>query len=169
MKDLIIAPYTSEDREAVIEGNIDLQETERKLSEYCLPGIDIGELYLDHLLKLNREQSGVLLVAKIGGRVVGFISCRIEKDESVTTTDELNTHGYISDAWTHPEFRNQGIFKALNTAAEEYLAKLPGISIVKLNVLPKNTPAIIAYGRAGYRIGELTYVKKLKKTLPQTA
>ncbi len=159
---ITIAPYTDADRAAVIEGNIDLQETERKLSDFCLPGINIGELYLDHLLELNRKQHGVILVAKVGEKVVGFISCRIETDESVTTTDDLNTHGYISDAWTHPDFRNKGIFRALNTAAEEYLAQLPEIKVVKLNVLAKNTPAILAYGKAGYRIQELTYAKRIK-------
>lgn len=159
---IVISPYTPADRAAVIEGNIDLQETECKLSEFCLPGKEIAEEYLDLLLDTNEIKSGTLLVAKIDGKVVGFISCRIERDDSITTTDDLNIHGYISDAWTHPDFRNRGIFRALNRAAEEYLGRLPGIKVIKLNVLPKNTPAILAYGRAGYRIQELTYAKRIK-------
>ncbi len=162
MENLVISPYSPEDRAAVIEGSIDLQETECKLSEFCLPGREVGERYLDHLLELNELGSGELLVAKIEGRVVGFIGCRVELDASITTSDDLNMHGYISDAWTHPEFRNRGVFKALSSAAEEFLGRLPGIKVVKLNVLAKNTPAIIAYGKAGYRIQELTYIKRIK-------
>jgi ribosomal protein S18 acetylase RimI-like enzyme len=158
---IIIAPYTPADRAAVIKGNIDLQETERKLSQFCLPGIDIGELYLDHLLMLNSLQKGIILVARIGNVVVGFISCRIEIDESVTTTDELNTHGYISDAWTHPEFRKQGIFTALNQAAEEYLRQFPEVRIIRLNVLAGNTAALAAYENTGYQIQELALFKRI--------
>jgi ribosomal-protein-alanine N-acetyltransferase len=159
---LLIAPYTEADRTAVIAGNIDLQETERAVSEFCLPGEDIGEKYLDYLLKLNNENSGAILVAKIDGKVVGFIGCRIEYDESVTTTAESNTFSYISDAWTHPEHRKQGIFKALNKAAEDYFKQFSHITIVKLNVLARNLPAIAAYEGTGYNTQELTLVKRIR-------
>ncbi len=158
---ILITPYTEDDRKAVIEGNIDLQETERAVSEFCLPGEEIGELYLNHLLALNREQFGTLLVAKIGDKTVGFISCRIDHDDSVTTTDEMNTYGYISDAWTHPEYRNRGIFKELEKAALEYLRSLRKVSIVKLNVIAKNTPAVVTYENTGYETKELMMMKRL--------
>jgi ribosomal protein S18 acetylase RimI-like enzyme len=163
MKKLIpvIAPYSPADRQAIVRGNIDLQETERALSEFCLPGKEIGELYLDHLLELNRKQKGTILVAKIDGRVVGFISCRIEYDDSVTTTEDLNTHGYISDAWTHPDYRKNGIFKKLCAAAESYLQHFPEVKVVKLNVIAGNEPAIAAYKRAGFKPQELTLVKRI--------
>ncbi len=158
---IIIQPYTEADRAAIIAGNIDLQETERAISEFCLPGKDIGESYLDHLLKLNEENSGTLLVAKIGAVVVGFIGCRIEVDDSITTTNDINVYGYISDAWTHPEYRKQGIFKALNSAAENYFKQFPYIKIIKLNVLAQNIPALTAYKNTGYEIQELTLLKKI--------
>ena len=159
--EITIEPYLESDRAAIIEGNIDLQETERAISDLCLPGIEIGEKYLDHLLKLNAENSGTLLVAKIGDKVVGFIACRIEHDESVTTIDEANTFGYISDAWTHPDYRKQGIFKKLSETAENHFKQFPEIKIIKLNVLAKNKPAIVAYERSEYEIQELTLMKRL--------
>jgi len=158
---IIITPYSPTDRAAVIAGNTDLQETERVISEYCLPGADIAEPYLDLLLKLNAENSGTILMAKIDGKTVGFIGCRIGDDESITTVPEFNTTGYISDAWTHPDYRKQGVFKKLNEAAENYFKQFPHIRFIKLNVLAKNLPAITAYEKSGYEIHEMTLVKKL--------
>ncbi len=160
--DISISPYAPEDRQAVIAGNIDLQETERAVSEFCLPGEEIGEKCLDHMLKLNAENSGALLVAKIGDKVVGFIACRIEHDDSITTTEDINVFGYISDAWTHPEYRKRGIFKKLSDAAEGHFKQFPEIKVIKLNVLAKNEAAIAAYEKSGYETQELTLFKKLR-------
>lgn len=161
--DILITPYIESDKAAVIAGNIDLQETERAVSEFCLPGAEIAEKYLEHLLRLNADNSGVLLIAKIDEKIVGFIACRIEHDESVTTKEELNTFGYISDAWTHPDYRKQGIFKKLNVAAENYLKKFPQIKLVKLNVLEGNNNALTAYENTGYKTIERTLVKRISR------
>ncbi len=160
-KKLIIRPYRKSDRAAVIIGCIDLQETEHAISEFCLPGKDVGERYLDLLIKLNSENSGLILVAEFDEKIVGFISCRIETDESVTTTENYNIFGYISDAWTDREYRKQGIFRALNDAAIQYLKGLNRVTVVKLNVIAKNKAAIAAYENTGYKIQELTLVKKI--------
>ena len=160
--DIKISSYLEQDRPAIIAGLIDLQETERAISKFCLPGTEIAEKYLNELLKLNAENQGTILVAKIDGKVVGFIACRIDHDESITTTNDINTFGYISDAWTNPEYRKQGVFKELNQAVENYFTKHKEVKFIKLNVLDKNKTAITAYKNSGYESYELTLIKKQK-------
>lgn len=157
-----IFPYTEHDRSAVIKGSIDLQETERAVSDLCLPGSEVAERYLEQLLKLNAENSGVIFVAKVEERVIGFIAGRIEHDDSVTTIDEANTYGYISDAWTDPEYRKRGVFKKLNEVMMNYFRQFENISIIKLNVLAKNFPAIAAYEGTGYTAQELILIKRFR-------
>jgi ribosomal protein S18 acetylase RimI-like enzyme len=160
--EIIVTPYVDSDRPFVIEGNIDLQDTERDVSEFCLPGIQIGEIYLDHLLKLNAQNFGTILVARVEGRAVGFIGCRIENDESITTTDEANRYGYISDAWTDHPYRNRGVFKKLSKAVEDYFMQFPEIKIIKLNVLIGNESAVATYRNNGYKTQELVLAKRIR-------
>jgi ribosomal protein S18 acetylase RimI-like enzyme len=159
---ITISEYTDADRSTLIRGGIDLQETERAVSDLCLPGTEVAEKYLEQLLKLNAQNSGKIFVAKIGDKAVGFISCRLEHDDSVTTIDAANDYGYISDAWTDKGHRNQGIFTKLHEAAIEHFTQFNHISIVKLNVLQGNKVAFAAYDRTGYEVHEVVMFKKIR-------
>lgn len=156
-----IEVYQDTHKDGVIAGIIDLQEVERKLTETRLPGNKIAEPYFRQLQREIQEKSGVIFVAQAANKVVGFIACWIEHDNNVAETTDSTTFGYISDAWVAAQFRNQGIFKQLNSQAEKYLAGFHEVKLIRIGVLANNIPALMAYQKTGYKPEEITLMKRL--------
>ena len=79
----------------------------------------------------------VRLKAAANDRMVGFVAGEIHSGEKV---------GWITTLGVIPEFRRQGIAKALLAACEEQL----GTAFVRLSVRRSNLAAIHLYEQAGY-------------------
>ena len=81
---------------------------------------------------------GIFLVAEQDGKTAGYVGCQTVLDE-----------GYITNVAVSPDFRRQGIARALIT---ELLAqaKAAGLSFVTLEVRESNAPAIALYAGAGF-------------------
>ena len=79
----------------------------------------------------------IRLKAITNGRMVGFIAGEIRSGEDV---------GWITTLGVLPEYRRQGIAKALMTACEEGL----GTALVRLSVRRSNQTAIRLYLQNGY-------------------
>lgn len=163
MPNRTVSPYTHTDWKILVEGSRDLQETERKVSPFCLEGTSnvIGN-YLQWLLKTVKKQQGVIYVARVDGRAVGFIACFIDHDESLTTHPWSNTFGYISDAWVHKDFRKQGIFALMNACVEIYFEHYTNVCLLRLSAVAKNAAAISAYENCGYTHDNVTLSKILR-------
>lgn len=86
-----------------------------------------------------------LLVARVGGSVVGFASFTLERGTLALDT----TRGLLSNIYVDPPFRGQGIGTALLEAAEDELAS-QGASVVTLEVMAMNDDARRFYARHGY-------------------
>ena len=161
-----IRPYQDSDKNQILRGIIDLQEYERVIAPLTRrPGEDIAEEYFSYLMKAVDEQHGALFVAVQDEQLMGYIACRVEREDSISKTSVSNIHGYISDAWVDEKFRNQGLFKQLNKKAEEYLLQFPEVEIIRLFVLADNDVAVKAYERTGYEPEEILLMKKFPKDI----
>ncbi len=81
---------------------------------------------------------GIFLVAEQDGKTAGYIGCQTVLDE-----------GYITNVAVSPDFRRQGIARAL-IAKLLAQAKAAGLSFVTLEVRESNAPAIALYAGAGF-------------------
>lgn len=160
--EVIIRLYEERDFDAVRDGICDLQEFERAYAPLTRrPGKDIADSYLVDLLQKLKEKQGALFVAENAGRVIGFVACYIEREDSITKTDISNVHGYISDAWVEESSREKGIFRTLNEEVEKYFKQFPEVQLIRLYVLADNHTARNAYEKTGYQQEELLLMKRL--------
>jgi ribosomal protein S18 acetylase RimI-like enzyme len=160
---IVIEPATEADRKAIVGGIADLQDVERAITDTRRPGKEIAEEYVAQLQASIDQKRGAIFVARIAGKVAGFVACWIEQDDNVAETPESTTYGYISDAWVAADVRGRGLFSLLNEHAETYLAGFAEVSIVRINVLAKNTAALRAYEKANYEPYEMTLQKGLRQ------
>ncbi len=166
MASVIIRPYEDSDKDQLLRGIVDLQEYERAIAPLTRrPGEDIDEEYFSYLMKTFDEQHGALFVAVQDEQLIGYIACRVEREESISKTSVSNIHGYISDAWVDEKFRNQGVFTQLNQKAEEYLLQFPEVEIIRLFVLADNDVAVKAYERTGYENEEILLMKRFPRNI----
>jgi ribosomal protein S18 acetylase RimI-like enzyme len=113
MAGFVIRPYRETDRAAVIAAEIDLQEYERTLHDTRLPGGPVMEAYVDRLQQHVAAQSGTILIAEEGGRLLGFVACVVVRDDLVQETPDSNVHGYITDIYVVPDRRRSGLAEVL--------------------------------------------------------
>ena len=101
-----------------------------------------------------REQ---ILVAELGGRVIGFVATEDGDD-------------YISDLWVSPDSEGQGIGSRLISAVEAIVAAR-GYAFAEVEVLTANDRALRLYGHLGFETVSKGYQDdsvlgvKLHKTL----
>ena len=82
---------------------------------------------------------GIFLVAEQDGRTAGYVGCQTVLDE-----------GYITNVAVSPDFRRQGIAKALITELIEQ-AKAKKLAFVTLEVRESNAAARALYAGAGFQ------------------
>ena len=82
---------------------------------------------------------GIFLVAEQDGRTAGYVGCQTVLDE-----------GYITNVGVSPNFRRQGIAKALITELIEQ-AKAKRLAFVTLEVRESNAAARALYAGAGFQ------------------
>ena len=82
---------------------------------------------------------GIFLVAEQDGRTAGYVGCQTVLDE-----------GYITNVAVSPDFRRQGIARALIAGAASRKPRENGLAFVTLEVRESNAPAIALYTGAGF-------------------
>ena len=104
-----------------------------------------------------REPRVRILVAEVGGAVVGWVGLEILN--RFYTDPYVDITGFVVEA----SMRNQGIGRRLMAAAEEW-ARSQGISAVKLKSNKKRTAAHRFYEACGYRLTkeQVCYAKTLE-------
>ena len=95
---------------------------------------------------------GIFLVAEQDGRTAGYVGCQTVLDEGYITNAGLQVvldEGYITNVAVSPDFRRQGIARAL---IAELTAKAGEnkLAFVTLEVRESNAPAIALYTGAGF-------------------
>jgi len=106
--------------------------------------------------ELSNKHAKYYVAVTEDGRVAGYIGMHVVLDE-----------GYITNVATAPEFRRQGIAKALITKVLEY-CRSKGMIYITLEVRESNAGAIALYESFGFRkIGKRAdyYQKPLEDAL----
>lgn len=106
---------------------------------------------------LDSEEHKVF-VAKDEEEVVGFISGEIM--ESFLSVSDSNKVGYISSGYVDPEYRGQGIVKALEEQVIDFF-RASGMKYVEVNFLSNNQLAKKAWEQLGYK----TFREQARKSI----
>ncbi len=159
-----MAPFIREydeanDRDALRECVIALQDFERQLEAELPPGSSMADSYLKFLFEQCAMSFGRVFVAESEGRVIGFVGI-LTRVFPESPEDPPDAYAYITDLVVLPKYRCQGIGQALLARAEE-AARESGTSRLQIGVLVKNRPARELYRSYGFRDFEL----RLRKTL----
>jgi GNAT superfamily N-acetyltransferase len=147
------------DWQALRESAVALQDFERALDPRLPEGQSMADAYLEEIFDRARKFSGKLFVAEVDGRVVGLLSvlgaCRLEEPSETPIP-----FAYVDHLLVLPEYRSQGVGKALLAAAEAY-AKQSSRATIRLRVKGGNREARSFYANAGYGEYELELEKWL--------
>jgi ribosomal protein S18 acetylase RimI-like enzyme len=149
----------SRDRAAVRACFIELQDFERGLVPGMPAGEQIAAAYLRMMFDRCREFDGVVLVAEVGGVVVGFVSLWT-RYRSSEPDDDPSAHGFVSDLVVSGPHRGHGIGRSLLHAAERR-AREAGMPSLRLTVKAGNTGARALYEAEGFAESELYLEKRL--------
>lgn len=128
---------------------------------YRIPAVEIIRArYHDRLAA--PEASRVMLVADLGGDVVGFIEAIL--DESPDPMHQDITYCHVVEIAVNDEHRSHGIGARLLRAAEEW-GRCRGATFASLEYHIANGRAGAFYrGRMGYEIAAVTAIKRLRPT-----
>lgn len=110
----------------------------------ALAGIEKACFHAPWSESMLREElgKGLFLVAERDGQAVGYVGCQTVLDE-----------GYITNVAVSPDYRRQGIGRAL-IAALVSRARAQDLAFVTLEARASNAPAIALYEGAGFgRVG----------------
>jgi ribosomal protein S18 acetylase RimI-like enzyme len=155
-----IVPYRSSDLETMVQFVDAIQEHERAAVPELKPGPDIGPLYTERLVRNVSNQDGCILMAKAGGRAIGFVCAWKEVDDDPLLREEMRAHAYISDIYVVESWRRRGVAAGLLAAIEAAMFKR-GSTQIRVCAKAGNALATRCYSRAGYRPYEIIFSKPL--------
>jgi ribosomal-protein-alanine N-acetyltransferase len=124
----------------------DLQHV-MQINRLCLP-----ENYMDFFfMDLHQRFPETFIVAEEGGRIVGYIMCRIEVGLASLGLGGLIRKGHVVSIAVLPQGRRKGVAQELMTKAMEgmrhYKAKL-----AYLEVRVTNDPGVALYRKIGFEV-----------------
>jgi ribosomal protein S18 acetylase RimI-like enzyme len=99
--------------------------------------------FVDELIK---EDSRQVLVADVGGELVGYLLYRRDQKPALEMKHKMS---YIHDLYVRPGFRRRGVGRSLLQACLDDL-RTAGPRQVRLNVWTKNEDAIRLYRKMGF-------------------
>lgn len=120
---------------------------------------ELSEKFKQYLIKSINQKEPNILVAKIDGELVGFITFE-ENSESYFDT-KINNFGEVIELFVKEDNRSTGIGKKLMEEVEKYFSK-KGLKYVKLQSSTYNKLALDFYKRIGYQNRQILLYKKIK-------
>jgi ribosomal protein S18 acetylase RimI-like enzyme len=157
-----IVRYRATDLEALIQFVEAIQEHERAAVPELKPGSEIGPLYAETLIRKVSNQDGCILMAKAGGRSIGFACTWKEVDDDALLREEMRAHAFISDIFVVEDWRRRGVAAGLLAAIEAAMLER-GSTQIRVCAKAANSLAIDCYNRAGYQPYEIIFSKPLEK------
>ncbi len=94
------------------------------------------------------EKHGIMLIAEMNGKAVGWAFAHDERGE-VFVVEPERTHGFLAELFLLPQARGKGLGRALIEGCEAW-ARERGHRLLTVGVLSQNPTAIRAYEGAGY-------------------
>jgi GNAT superfamily N-acetyltransferase len=147
------------DREAAVSFIDGLQRYEHGIEPNRRIDAAVGAEYCDVLLAAVAEHGGIVRIAELDGRAIGWAVAWNELDAMYVVAGQRRCV-YISELYVEEEARGTGTGRALIASCEDW-ARAQGICIVKIGVLFGNTRAATVYERAGFA----PYAVRLRKFL----
>lgn len=138
---------------------VELQEFERSLEPSLPRGEEMAEAYLRVLIERNVKHAGRILVADVGGVVVGFAAV-LGRIEPEAPDEEQSPYSYVSDLVVLPDHRGQGLGRKLLEQAE-ILARSAGMTSLQIGVLSRNESAARLYRDFGFDDFRIHLTKRL--------
>ena len=152
MLGISVRPASVADAEFLVRGNAAMALETEHIS------LDLDRLR-DGVHALFEEPSrGLYYIAEIGGRRVGQMMITYE------WSDWRNgVFWWIQSVWVEPEFRGQGVFRALYAYVEWLARETPGVCGLRLYVENNNSRAQATYEKVGmkrtvYQMFEVDFV-----------
>ncbi len=130
-----------------------MRETEKKLPDQRYYVMDD-----DVFIKAHIREKGFILVAKSKNETIGFLIVRFPMNEHDNlgndiglSSMELSFVAHMESVAVLPEFRGNGIQRALLSAAEKML-KMRGYKYMMATVFPLNTVSVSNFEKMDYSI-----------------
>jgi GNAT superfamily N-acetyltransferase len=152
MSAIIVRPATATDAEFLVRGNAEMALETEHLS------LDLDRLRCGVHALFEDPAKGVYWIAEIEGRRVGQMMITYE------WSDWRNgIFWWIQSVYTVPEFRGQGVFKALYRHVNALARQAGGVCGLRLYVEQENARAQATYERCGmirtvYQMFEVDFV-----------
>jgi len=145
----IVRQYESRDepqfREIVIR-NYAEQLSKTRTTDPDDPAVQV---YLEHIIHMQQDSRGVILVAEQGNTLIGFV-CLLGPGSSNGDKDSEGAYAFMSDLFVIPENRNNGVGSLLTQKIEEQ-ARALGADNVALRVAADNSDSLRFYSRNRYQ------------------
>lgn len=161
--DLTIRPATPADRAALNEQELGLNLFENALVGDRNTTAEGGVAAMDRLHQRAADSGGVVLVAEIGGAVIGHLVLAYERFGPYVR-EELRDYALVADLFVREPHRGRGVGRALIAEAERRAIER-SMPRIMLGVVHGNVAAERSYRRQGF--GD--YALELVKTLPARA
>ncbi len=153
-------------REATIADEPRIKELINKLHEFEMPmeelytsRVETAERNLFFFKRRTKNDNGLIFVAEVDGKIIGYAVCWIEKRP--TYLYKVDRVGYISDIFVEQDYRGKGTGSALLSKVLDWF-KNKNIKYVELSVLAKNEKAKKFYEKHGFKIYSLNLRKVVK-------
>jgi ribosomal protein S18 acetylase RimI-like enzyme len=154
MSHIQVRPAGPADEKIVVEFNCRLAaETEAK--QLHRPTVELGVRAI-----LSNPQHGRYFLATIDGRVVGQMMHTWEWSD--WRNGEI---WWLQSVYVHPDFRRQGVFRALIRHLQAEAAASPNVVGLRLYVEEHNTDALATYERLGLKRAGYVVLESLKTNI----
>ena len=152
--DFVIEPATGDDVSTITDHWIRLAREQRVHGSHVLPEANRDAIF--DVLGAHRVSDG-LLVARLGGEIVGFAS--FSQERGMLAVDV--SRGLLSNLYVKPGYRGRGIGSALLAAVEAALSER-GVEILTLETMAANDAARRFYERNDYEAYRVALERDLR-------
>ena len=133
--EITIRKATIEDIPSVLKLWTRLMEFHRNLSKHFEPEDDAENVWESFARKQLDEQDSLLIVAEVGGNIIGFSLASIQSNIPVF---KIKKYGVIYDFFVEEAFRKRGIGRKLFDFAREWFEQ-KGVEHLQLSVVHHNS------------------------------
>ena len=159
---LRIEPFQPADLPVVAAFVEAIQEHERLGVPELKPGSEIGLGYAEMLVRTVAARNGIIVLAKVGERAIGFACAWIDEDDDPLLREDARSHAFVSDIFVDAEWRRKGVGRLLLEAMESEMHER-GCRRIRICAKAANLAALKCYEAAGYRPYEVTLCKSIAR------
>ena len=152
-----IRKASMDDYDLLSEIKLKAKRSERTFNKSLKPIDEVRERYLSYLKNDLTLRDRAVFVVVENGKVAGMVTGRVSGTLSIVRSRKM---GSISNLYVLPGHRRKGTAKQLTGALLAWFREKK-IRDIRLEVYPKNTPAINIYRDFGFR----EYSIRMKKSL----